>query len=233
MLSSYRGNTGVPPFYCTGMRVSHSVMRIRVVVCMTAVLALAACAPPPRGDVPMRSSTEAASHDPVFSDVDLEELLLSTPAGGLIYVWSPHMPYSVKGLRDIADIGGRVGLSVTPLLDPYAEARLSARVVEEAGLPPAALRSLNSPALFDRGATLHFPTLFVFAHGRLAEHMLPGYTSPAVYEAFIEEQLAHIVRQDAPRLSFASTRAWAFQLPSASNADSLWMSASASRVSRY
>lgn len=126
----------------------------------------------------------------VFTDHDLETLLASSRAGGLIYIWSPHMPYSVKGLREIRAVGERLDLTVTPLLDPQADAALSASVVDEEALPFTALRYLKSTKLFERGATLHFPTLLVFSHGRVSQQMLPGYTSPAVYEAFIKNQLA-------------------------------------------
>lgn len=217
------------PFYCDRATVVGSLMRTLALVCMTSALSITACVQPLWVDAPNGSSTEPVGHNSVFSDDDLEDLLRSRRAGGLIYVWSPHMPYSVKGLRDMAVLGARVGMPVTPLLDPYAETTLSVRVVQEAELPREALRSLASPTLFARGATLHFPTLLVFAHGRLAEQMLPGYTSPAVYETFIEEQLAHIVLQDAYRQPLECARTSSSRPPGAGRR---WLSCSQTTVSR-
>ena len=124
-----------------------------------------------------------------FTDRDLHTLLeadYSAGTGGLIYSWSPHMPYSVKGLAEIAELARRRGLQLVPLLDPQADLELAEAAVP-AELPT--LRRLDSRVLIDRGLSLHYPALLVFSQGSLGDTVLPGYTSPERYDRFVSEQL--------------------------------------------
>lgn len=127
-----------------------------------------------------------------FTDAALARLLdAETLPGvsGILYIWSPHMPYSVQGLAEVLALGKRLELTVVPLLDPDADAGLAARVVQARHLPREVLRPMRSNRLLERGVTLHYPTLVLFREGRLLESMLPGYVSPAVCEAFVRGRL--------------------------------------------
>jgi len=130
----------------------------------------------------------AAAHAQTFSATDLDRLLHAQRAG-VIYLWSPHMPYSVRGAREAAAVAARLQLNLTLLLDPFADPRLAAQTGRSQGLPAAALRTVQAPALLARGATQHFPTVIVFRDGHLAPGMLPGYTPPDRLGAYLAREL--------------------------------------------
>ena len=129
-----------------------------------------------------------------FDDAELRTVL-SQHERGLIYVWSPHMPYSVQGLIEILELGGQHDLHVVALLDPFAERALVLQTLRQHGLPGTASRRVRSPQLLTRGVTLHYPALLVFHEGALDDQLLPGYTTPAAYLAFIESRLARIFHE--------------------------------------
>lgn len=136
------------------------------------------------------SSSEA--HAPpakdAFTDDDVRALL-AADAQGVIFVWSPHMPLSVDAYRTVADVARRMNLSFTALRDPMADAAYADGIAREAGLPASALRTFASVELSFRQATLHSPSLLVFAHGRFAGLAVPGYREAAGFEAAISERL--------------------------------------------
>lgn len=123
-----------------------------------------------------------------FDDHDLAALLAGG-ARGVIYLWSPHMPYSVQGARDVHRVAADLGLTAVLLLDPYAEPALTEQVLRAQRLPASAARRVRARALLERGVTQHFPTVVVFERGRLDAQMLPGYTPPRALRAFIRQRL--------------------------------------------
>ncbi len=108
-----------------------------------------------------------------FSDFDLDKLIRQTKVEDFsnlywIYIWSPHMNYSVRGLREagrIAQMDTRVHL--VPILDPNARTGGS-----EHEHP-----ILASDRLIEEGALLHFPAVFLIRNGRLSKVRL-GYDPP-------------------------------------------------------
>jgi hypothetical protein len=96
-----------------------------------------------------------------FSDGDLATLLKGNK--GLIYVWSPRMPLSVRGVKDFAKAAASFGLPVTFLLDPFTSAR-DEEIAKREGFPVQRLRSFD---LMYRGALLHFPGFFYYSQGRV------------------------------------------------------------------
>ena len=123
-----------------------------------------------------------------FTDRDLERTLRRVNRG-VLYLWSPHMPLSVSGMRSLESATGQLGIALEPLLDPLADARYAMQTAAAEGLPPAALRPLASVELTFRDLTTHAPSIQVFADGRLVGGMLPGYRDPDYYRTFIERQL--------------------------------------------
>jgi hypothetical protein len=134
------------------------------------------------------SEPHAAPEKDAFTDDDVRSLVAAN-AQGVIFVWSPHMPLSVDAYRTVAAVARRLQLSFTTLRDPMADAAYAEGVAREAELPASALRTFASVELSFRQATLHSPSLLVFARGRFAGLAVPGYREAAGFEAAISERL--------------------------------------------
>ena len=103
-----------------------------------------------------------------FTDDDLRDALLRHQAGGLVvYAWSPHMPLSVEGFREVA------------------EADFARREAERAAIPLSGLREMDSVELIQRGVQLHAPSIIAFGYGRVSA-LLPGYRNADGYGRFLE-----------------------------------------------
>jgi len=123
-----------------------------------------------------------------FNDHDLARLL-KNHTRGVIYLWSPHMPYSVQGASEARRVAQELAVESVLLLDPYADSELTSHVLQSQRLPSSATRRVRADALAKRGATQHFPTAIVFERGRLDVQMLPGYTPPEDLRAYIRQRL--------------------------------------------
>lgn|GEM_PF-5413423 len=131
-----------------------------------------------------------------FSDRDLRVLLDENPRG-LIYIWSPNMPYSYQqrlkgksGVEIVRDIGRRLGLKVTVVLDPAASAGYARQLVSQHSyMKPESLRSVQSIELSMRSMRTHYPALIVYANGRLARHGYPGLGTEEEYTKYIRGEL--------------------------------------------
>ena len=114
-----------------------------------------------------------------FTDQSLESLLQCSAdnrVSGVLYVWSPHMPYSVSGLMELNRLTKKLGIYVIPLLDPYADLGLALQIARNQHLRPEALRKLSSRVLLSRGMTLHFPSMTLYSDGKIVGPMVPGYS---------------------------------------------------------
>ena len=133
-------------------------------------------------------SVASADSPREFNDRDLARLL-KNHTRGVIYLWSPHMPYSVQGASEVQRVAHELAVESVLLLDPYAESELTDHVLRSQHLPSSATRRVRADVLANRGATQHFPTAIVFERGRLDVQMLPGYTPPEDLRAYIRERL--------------------------------------------
>lgn len=107
-----------------------------------------------------------------FTDQDLEKLL-ARKSRGIIYVWSPHMVFSFTEFRTFRDVAKKKHLEFIPVLDPSAGVREAAAAAKKVHAEFKG-RKLASVDLYMRNATLHFPTVFVFANGKINTHRLIG-----------------------------------------------------------
>ena len=141
------------------------------------------------GCAPVRSR-EAVSAVPAgaFGDADLAALV-STGAAGVIYVWSPHMPLSVDAYHHITRAAEDVGLPVTALLDPAVDPSYARATAEASAIPKPALSRFRSVELIFRNATVHAPSVLVYAQGRVLGLAVPGYRDADGYRAVIEHRL--------------------------------------------
>jgi len=134
--------------------------------------------------VALCSAGVSTSGDP-FTDGDLEELLARNERG-VIYLWSPHMPFSVDGVEAISAAAGARDIEVTILLHPGSDADFSRREAERASIPESGLRVVSAAVLVERGMTNHAPSIQLYAEGELVGPVLPGVRSVAGYLEFID-----------------------------------------------
>jgi hypothetical protein len=114
-----------------------------------------------------------------FDDSALERIVQARKVSqGVILVWSPQMPLSVRALSEAQELLKERKLALIPLLDPHANAAAARRIASERKLGAPALRRLASFELSRRGARLHYPAYFFFRSGELLETMELGYIAP-------------------------------------------------------
>ena len=123
-----------------------------------------------------------------FTDEDLNYLMKVLP-GGIVYVWSPHMPYSMKGIRIIQAVGDRLRLPVFLLVDPHANRTLALDAQRIFQLGDKDMRPVGSWTLIQRNITTQFPSVVVFKNGNLRGGTIPGVKSEEHYLKLIERQL--------------------------------------------
>lgn len=142
---------------------------------------------------------------PVFTDADLREELLAigSPFGGVleesaagrrerasvaavvVYTWSPHMPLSVDGYREIERAAETLGLEVVPVLIAGGNRDFARREAERVGIPESGVREVGSVELWMRDAQVHAPSILVFGADRVSP-VLPGYRNESSYGAYLE-----------------------------------------------
>jgi hypothetical protein len=125
-----------------------------------------------------------------FTDADLRRTVSSARGGGargvVVYLWSPHMPLSVDGYREIQAAAKDHGLGLVALLFPGSNLDFAAAAAERAGIPADALREAASVELTFRDALVHAPTILVFDGDRVSA-VLPGYRSAEGYRGFLSQ----------------------------------------------
>lgn len=109
-----------------------------------------------------------------FTDVDLQDFINKNNSG-IVYAWSPHMPYSVRGLPEARELARKLKIGFVAVLDPEASDQLTAQVAKKHHIEQDDLRRYSSIELEARGMSLHFPSLLVFKEKKFRGPMLPGY----------------------------------------------------------
>ena len=101
-------------------------------------------------------------------------VILERGSAGVFYAWSPHMPLSVDGLREILGAGEKLNVDVIPVLSPHANVKYARDRLEDRGLPESLLRESRSTELIKRELFLHAPAILVFNDGKFVSPVLPG-----------------------------------------------------------
>ncbi len=121
-----------------------------------------------------------------FTDADLRAALDEAEATGVVlYAWSPHMPLSVDGWRELASAARMRGLNAIPLLIAHADTAFARREAVRAGIPAAGLREIASVELLMRDVQVHAPSILVLRSGRTSP-VLPGYRNAEGYGRFLD-----------------------------------------------
>jgi hypothetical protein len=125
-----------------------------------------------------------------FGNSELTKLLTQKPQPGFIYVWSPQMNFSVVGAKEALKVGKDLGMNVTLVLDPHADAALAEKTRAKYGLPKSALQPIASTELMQRGLLIHYPALMVYRDGELVEPIHAGYSPPDLLKAALQKRSA-------------------------------------------
>lgn len=126
-----------------------------------------------------------------FTDESLRSLV-SQGDSGIIYAWSPHMPLSMSGMNEMKKAARKLGLKVTVVLDPHANARIAANSALKFGMGEGALKKIESLELFNRKMCMHFPAVLLYSHGKMVGPVYAGFKPEKVYSNFIQRQLTSI-----------------------------------------
>lgn len=127
------------------------------------------------------------SKDEVYGDADLEKVLAEKKTA-LIYMWSPRMVYSVTEFTRVRTLAEKRKMEFIPVLDPMVDVSEAQAAMKKAGIDikmkiasnqrePSSLalyKRMNSVELYMRNGTLHFPTVFVTANGKMHSRRLVG-----------------------------------------------------------
>lgn len=116
--------------------------------------------------------------------------LMSDGRAGVLYLWSPHKPISVEGLRSMKEATGRTGVRLFAVVEPTSDPRAVERTARRLKLRTDQVLYLDSFELQQRGFRLHFPSLLIFDAGVFASQVRRGYEFPDVYEDYLKTHLA-------------------------------------------
>jgi hypothetical protein len=129
-----------------------------------------------------RRSYDAATTSAAFTDDDLRTLVRENESG-MIYVWSPGMPLSVRGLDEARAAAKALGISFTAVVADAAPGDL--RAVDR-----SIARSMSALDLVYRNATLHYPSVTFYDHGELLGSAIPGYKQRDTYVMLARDAFA-------------------------------------------
>ena len=131
-----------------------------------------------------RRTYDSAATAHAFTDARLRRLL-DTHARGLIYVWSPRMPLSVRGLAEARAAASSLGIAFTAIVADADSADVAA-----AGVRARDAQSLAALELVYRNATQHYPNALFYRDGKIVDVAIPGYQRRETYAALAATYLA-------------------------------------------
>jgi hypothetical protein len=138
-----------------------------------------------------RTFAKDSLHD-AFTDASLDSLMHANTRG-MIYVWSPRMPLSIKGLTEARAAADSLGIAFTALVAaPLEEDRTH---VDASVVRAGDWRRMQSLELFYRNATVHYPAALYYQNGRVIDGVYAGYKNRETFARFGARQLS--LREDS------------------------------------
>ncbi len=137
----------------------------------------------------LKPKPHAASNG--FTDDELDRILKKSgknKSAGLIYVWSPHMYLSIRGLEEARALGKKLKIPVTVLLDPRANTNTAKKELRRNHVKEEHTRRLASIELDRRMQSSHYPTYFFYRNGKIIQ-VRPGYEEIPRLEALLRKGL--------------------------------------------
>ncbi len=107
-----------------------------------------------------------------FTDADLNAYLSKNPKG-IIYIVSPHMYLSLKGLEEYEKIAATQKLPFLVLIDPMATTNKNMLNIDL-----SKYAKLDSKDIISRDSTQHYPSYIFYKNGKLEGGFNPGYDAP-------------------------------------------------------
>lgn len=131
-----------------------------------------------------------------FLDANLKKIE-SNKWTGIVYAWSPRLPFSAKGISHILKAGQKLKMPVLFLADGEAP---SDEVAQFAKMYNVSARRMRSQILMSAGASLQYPSVFVFQNGRRMGTVIPGFKRSEIYVQMIQSEL-----QNGPAVKVAKS----------------------------
>jgi hypothetical protein len=121
-----------------------------------------------------------------FDDQNLREFIDASPKG-IIYVWSPRMPLSVKGIIEIKKVAANKKLPLLILLHKDVAASEVKKLAMEIGREN--VRQVDSFEFKMRNIDQHYPAILVFKDGKIMPEVKYGHEKAKRYQLDIERML--------------------------------------------
>ncbi len=116
-----------------------------------------------------------------FSDSNLLKLA-KEKKNMVFYMWSPHMPYSVRGLKELFEYSKKSKeFEFIFLLDPNANTKFAKKILKKNKLPVIFATKFYSLELKVRNALLHYPGVIFMKNGTFVSDVIPGLKSTNEY----------------------------------------------------
>jgi hypothetical protein len=109
-----------------------------------------------------------------INDKSLKDLIAKDK--GIIYLWSPHMPLSYKGIFKIKKAAKKRGLKLHVFMDSSTHPAMASRYQRKY------TQTIDSFELKMRNAFIHFPAVLSFENGKIKPSIKYGYENQNGYE---------------------------------------------------
>jgi len=124
-----------------------------------------------------------------FSDKDISNLV-SKNETGIIYIWAPEMPYSVKGIKEIKKAAAKMNSNLTVLLSPVSDYKFAKEIAKKENLGDMVLKRHRSNQLHLRGIDLHYPSIITYRDKKLNRYARHGYEPEKFFTAYLLEEFS-------------------------------------------
>ncbi len=141
----------------------------------------------------------------IYGDADLAKLIAGKKTA-MIYVWSPRMVYSVTEFPRMRALAEKRKMEFVPVLDPLVSIKEARAAMKKAGIDVkvkmtiaqrepssvALYKRLNSVELYMRNGTLHFPTVFLTANGKVHSRRVIGVMTNDGMNESLDEMMGEL-----------------------------------------
>ena len=146
-----------------------------------------ACKESVRTSSAIRKPAQAAD----FDDKTLTEVV-KAHSWGVVYVWSPYMPLSYMGLKEIREAVKAKNGHLTVVMDPRSAPEEVKPLIQRYKLTSHDQRTFSSGELRYRAFGVHYPAAIVYSKGSMADTAYLGHKRQGAYERWIDYEIAQL-----------------------------------------